>query len=125
MGDRANFGFKQGDDTLYLYGHWAGYEMLKTLADALDHAKPRWDDVAYGTRWTISNIIGTDWAGEYGWGLTVNVLCDNEHSIPVVDFEQGTVSLHGYDWKTEGDVMRPNAKFTMTIPEFVDKYRSK
>jgi hypothetical protein len=125
VGDRANFGFRQGEDVIFLYGHWAGYEMLKTLADALKASAPRWNDVAYGTRWTISNIIGTDWAGEYGWGLTVNALCDNEHSIPVVDFAKGTVSLHQYDWKAEGDVMRSEPKFTVDIPFFVLKYGSK
>jgi hypothetical protein len=123
MGDRANFGFAQGEDTIYLYGHWAGYEMLKTLADALAVTKPRWNDVHYGTRWTISNIIGNDWASEYGWGLSVNTLCDNEHSVPVVDFEAGTVSLQDYEWRS-GKV-GTDAKFVMTIPVFVEKFRSK
>lgn len=119
MGDRANFGFKQGEDTIYLYGHWAGYEMLKTLADALKASAPRWNDVAYGTRWTISNIIGNDWSQEYGWGLTVNALCDNEHSVPVVDFEAGTVTLYDCDWRRR---TLEDAKFTMTIPVFVEKF---
>lgn len=119
MGDRANFGFKQGDDTLYLYGHWAGFEMMKTLANALKATERRWTDVVYGTRWTISQIIGSDWSGEYGWGLSINSVCDNEHSIPIVDFEAGTVTLYDYNWQ-HGTLK--DAKFVMTIPVFVEKF---
>lgn len=121
MGDRANFGFQQGEDTIYLYGHWAGEGMLKTLANALKGAERRWGDVAYGTRWTISNIIGNDWSQEYGWGLTANAFCDNEHSVPVVDFEAGTVTLYKQEW---GDRVLDdmNVAFIMPIDKFVDKF---
>ena len=45
MGDRANFGFRQSNgETIVLYGHWAGHEMLKQLAVAVLKAKPRWND---------------------------------------------------------------------------------
>ena len=50
MGDRANFGFRDSKgDTLYLYGHWAGAEMLHHLATAVGKAEPRWTDEAYAT----------------------------------------------------------------------------
>jgi hypothetical protein len=39
MGDRANFGFKdQKGDTVFLYGHWAGYNMLSKLSNAVQAA---------------------------------------------------------------------------------------
>ena len=40
MGDRANFGFKQSnDETIVLYGHWAGHEMLANLDEAVETAQ--------------------------------------------------------------------------------------
>ncbi len=34
MGDRANFGFVQPNgNTIVLYGHWAGHNMLAQLAN--------------------------------------------------------------------------------------------
>ena len=58
MGDRANFGFKQSDgNTIFLYGHWAGHEMLANLASAVSAAEPRWQDESYATRIAISNLI--------------------------------------------------------------------
>ena len=117
MGDRANFGFTEGNGkpTLYLYGHSAGYEMLSNLAHALEAARPRWSDPAYGTRITISHMIGEDWNSEYGWGLSIDYLCDNEHSIPVVDWDKQTVSLYA-------DIDSLTSKFTMSLDAFVKKF---
>lgn len=102
MGDRANFGIQQPDsNTIYVYGHWAGEDMLSRFAKALDRASNRLPhDSAYGTRIIISQLIGTDWSGELGWGITVNYLSDNEHKVPVYSFADDTVSLYDYDWKT-------------------------
>ena len=120
MGDRANFGFKQGDNTLFLYGHTAGEGMMNTLATALKAAEPRWNDDAYGTRITISHIIGHDWTSEYGWGLSINSLRDNEHSVPIVNWADGTVSLYSASW--DKPFVQDNPKFTMPISAFVDKF---
>jgi len=81
MGDRANFGFVQPNgNTIVLYGHWAGHQMLGKLADAVIAARPRWSDPAYATRIAISQIIGNDWSDETGYGLHVNEISDNEFS---------------------------------------------
>ena len=62
MGDRANFVFVQDTgETIVLYGHWAGYNMLENLAEAVAAAQPRWSDSAYATRIAISQIINNDW----------------------------------------------------------------
>ena len=127
MGDRANFGFVQPNgNTIVLYGHWAGYNMLGRLADAVIEARPRWNDPAYGTRIAISQIVGDQWNEETGWGLHVNEISDNEHKIAVVDFEQQTFSLHEEDsfHNTDNKVRGMSNKpiFTMDLSEFCEKY---
>ena len=50
MGDRANFGFVQPNgNTIVLYGHWAGHNMLANLAEAVFKARARWNDPSYAT----------------------------------------------------------------------------
>ena len=115
MGDRANFGFKQNNgDTLYLYGHWAGYDMLNNLAHAVLAAESRWSDPSYATRIAISNLIGGEWKQITGWGLSINRIDDNEHKIPVINWEAKTMTLMEEDLTTE--------VFTMGISEFCHKY---
>lgn len=130
MGDRANFGFKQSNgETIVLYGHWAGYEMLKQLANAIEAARPRWNDESYATRIAVSQLVGDSWNSETGWGLTVNQILDNEHKIPVVDWLAGTVSLHeeapwsedGNGFKVRG--MQDEPLFTMELEAFIHKYK--
>ena len=123
MGDRANFGVKQGNDTVYLYGHWAGYGMMSTLANALDKVKEagRLDDEAYATRIMFSQIVGEAWTGGLGWGITVNYIGDNEHKVPVVDFRVGSVTLYEYEWTTQGSGLG-RAIFTQSIDNFIKRY---
>lgn len=122
MGDRANFGFKQGNDTVYLYAHWGGYQMMDTLANALYVVlkEGRANDPTYATRIAISQIIGDDWNQGLGYGISINRLADNEHSVPVVDWEDGTVSLYPFAWDIE--FRQANPKFTMPIGIFVGKF---
>ena len=120
MGDRANFGFRQSNgDTIYLYGHWAGFEMMARLADAIIAANPRWHDESYATRIAISTMIGDEWDQEYGWGISTRI-GDNEHSIPVVDWEFQAVHLYPHDWTNGMDWDNP--KFIMTFQQFLDKF---
>ena len=120
MGDRANFGFRQSNgDTIYLYGHWAGFEMMARLADAIIAANSRWHDESYATRIAISTMIGDEWDQEYGWGIATYV-GDNEHSIPIVDWNSQTVTLYPHDW-TNG-MGWDNPKFTMSFQQFLDKF---
>jgi hypothetical protein len=115
MGDRANFGFKQNNgDTLFLYGHWAGHNMLGNLAAALSAAEPRWGDSSYATRIATSHLIGDEWTSTTGWGFSINRLDDNEHKVPVVNWAEQTVTLF------EEDLTTVVAKFG--IAEFVNRY---
>lgn len=121
MGDRANFGFRQTDGSvIYLYGHWAGHEMMHRLADAIDIARPRWNDEMYATRIAISQLIGDEWDQEYSWGIA-NHIGDNEHSVPVVDWENKTVTLYPHTW--EDGVMFDSPKFSMEFDAFVKRFR--
>jgi hypothetical protein len=127
MGDRANFGFVQPNgQTIVLYGHWAGHQMLGKLADAVITARPRWNDSSYATRIAISQLVGDQWNMETGWGLYVNERGDNEHKIAIVDFEQQTFSLHEEDdfRNTDNKVrgMKNQSIFTMDLSSFCEKY---
>ncbi len=127
MGDRANFVFVDNKgDSIVLYGHWAGHNMLANLADAVAKARPRWNDTTYATRIAISQLVGDQWNMETGWGLSVNSISDNEHRIPVIDFGQQTFSLHEEDdWaNTQNKVrgMKNEAIFTQDLSTFCEKY---
>jgi hypothetical protein len=115
MGDRANFGFRdRKGDVVFLYGHWAGYEMLTNLAYAVEKARPRWTDESYATRICISQLVGDSWNVETGWGINVNELGDNEHKVPVIDWAQQTFTLYEEDLETK--------VFSMTLDNFCTKY---
>jgi hypothetical protein len=127
MGNRANFVFVQPNgESIVLYGHWAGNQMLANLAEAVAKAQPRWSDPSYATRIAISHMIGETWSMETGWGLHVNEIGDNEHKIPVIDFTQRTFSLHQEDdfRNTDNKVrgMSNEAIFTQDLATFCEKY---
>jgi hypothetical protein len=128
MGDRANFGFRQSNgETIVLYGHWAGHNMLANLADAVDKARGRWADESYATRICISQLVGDDWNSETGWGLQVNSISDNEHKIPLIDWATQTFSLHEESsWSEETKVrgMSDTPMFDMSLDSFVKKHSS-
>ncbi len=117
MGDRANFGFVQPNgNTIVLYGHWAGHQMLANLADAVAAAEPRWQDESYATRIAISRLVGEEWTSETGWGIYINQLGDNEHKVPIIDWKNRTFILMEEDLQTE--------VFRMPLENFVSKYSS-
>ena len=122
MGDRANFGLRQVDgNTIFVYGHWAGDGMLARFANALDKALDfgRLDDPAYGTRIVISQLIGDEWSGSLGWGVTVNYLADNEHKVPVYDFATREVTLYDFDWRSG---VLTDKIVTFPVADFIRKY---
>jgi hypothetical protein len=127
MGDRANFGFVQPNgNTVVLYGHWAGHQMLGRLADAVIAARPRWNDSSYATRIAISQLVADQWNMETGWGIYVNEIGDNEHKIAIIDWDQQTFSLHeeaphnDLDNKVRG--MNNKPLFTQDLSAFCEKY---
>jgi hypothetical protein len=71
MGARINFVFKQYENkpNVILYSHWGESSWETDLAYALDKARGRWDDVSYGTRITITSLVGEQWGNETGFGI--------------------------------------------------------
>lgn len=70
MGDRIIYTIRQDKNlSINLYSHWGGYDRFVTLAKALKSAEPRWGDTSYAARIIVSQLIGTDWASETGFGL--------------------------------------------------------
>ena len=117
MGDRANFGFRDSkENIIFLYGHWAGHRMLENLADAVKAAEPRWSDESYATRIAISQLVNDEWQSETGWGLSVNRILDNEHKVPIIDWNNKVFILVEEDLETE--------VFRMPLDNFVSKYSS-
>ena len=125
MGDRATFVIEQTteDAPIFLYGHWAGYQMMSTLAAALDHAKVRIDmgDPWYSARMIVSHMIGDDWAGEYGWGISTRFL-DSEHSVPVVNLTNNTVRLIDHSLYSNDFDINAEPKFVMDIDTFIKRF---
>jgi hypothetical protein len=101
MGARINFVFKEYKEAtshVTLYSHWGETFWRSDLAMALDKAKPRWSDPAYGVRITISHLIGDQWNSETGYGLFVST--DGEDlgdTTVVVDFANQTVNDTGHE----------------------------
>ena len=115
MGDRANFGFRQSNgETIVLYGHWAGHDMLGNLAEAVEAARSRWTDESYATRIAISHLINDEWKSETGWGIYINQLGDNEHKVPIINWASKTFTLMEEDLTTE--------VFSSSLDVFVNKY---
>jgi len=121
MGDRANFGLRQTDgNIIFVYGHWAGYGMLSQFANALDACQSRAPhDESYANRIIISQLVGDDWAGTLGWGVSINYMPDNEHRVPVYDFSTDEVSLYDYTWNPSA---LTDKIVSFTREEFINKY---
>lgn len=116
MGNRVNFGFRAGGNTVFLYEHWNSGAIFAPLANALAfvRAAGRLGDPAYATRVCISQLIGNGWGSDTGFGITVNKLDDNEHRVPVVDWDNQVVVLCEYDGFTP--------IFQVGIENFITKY---
>lgn len=125
MGDRANFGFRADENSpvVVLYAHWGGYQMMSNLAHAIATARPRWHDEGYATRICISQLIGENWNQELSYGIYVDHIADNEHSVPVVNWADQSVSLYEADWNTVRiDFYNDVPKFTMSLDAFVQRF---
>jgi hypothetical protein len=125
MGDRANFGFRANSESpvVVLYAHWGGFEMMNNLAHAISVARPRWEDEGYATRIAISQLIGEEWNQELSYGIYVNEIGDNEHSVPVVNWKDKTVSLYEASWSTiRIDFDNATPKFTMGFDTFISRF---
>jgi len=99
MGARINFVFKAYEKEIShvtLYSHWGESNWRSDLAEALAHAKPRWDDASYGIRIVVSQLIGEDWGNHTGYGLFTSTEDEDLGDTTVmVDFTNQTVNDTG------------------------------
>jgi len=95
MGARINFVFEDGSDSsVVLYSHWGQDSWQTDIAAAMEHARPRWTDSAYGTRMMISYLIQDSILDETGFGIyAVN---ENEYDLGeqtvVINFVNNTIT---------------------------------
>ena len=84
MGARINFLFKTNMDTPYLalYSHWGETTWREDLANALEKARPRWNDDSYALRIIIDQLTKDSRDSETGYGI---FLCPAEE-IVLLDF---------------------------------------
>lgn len=123
MGDRATFVIEQANDSaIYIYGHWAGEGMLNEFAHAIAHARPRilMQDEVYTARMIFNYLTRDNVMGETGWGLST-YFCDSEHSVPILNVQEGTVRLLPHRWDTKFDI-HAEPKFTMSVDNFISKF---
>lgn len=96
MGDRANVVVIQPDNTyLYMYTHWGGSEIHKTLQRGMQFASKegRLDDIQYLNRILFDSVTGLADALT-GAGLSTE-LQDNEYPLLYVDPSKQTVAVEG------------------------------
>lgn len=103
MGDRGNIYIKQhnselvGESGIYLYSHWGGCAMNRTLQTALGHKK-RWDDESYLTRLIFCEMIkDEDYGEDVGFGISTYP-GDNEHPLLAVDCKKQTISMQKFPY---------------------------
>lgn len=100
MGDRGNIVIKQNHSEggyLYLYTHYGGSEMPRTLQDALKRGRQCWSDEQYLARVVFSEMIKDNVMDLDCYGIS-NYIGDNGQDLLVVDVEEQMVSrVHGDD----------------------------
>jgi hypothetical protein len=116
MGDRANIIIREGDEQLFLYGHWSGGHYVAAAQAAL--AKHwRWDDVAYLTRIVYDEFVKGHEGEETSFGIWVT-RPDNEHPYCVIDVAKQRVYFEAEPGSTY-TTPNPRAREGWTFAEFV------
>ena len=70
MGARINYIFNDGTEhAVALYSHWGETDWEESIAAAIRHAKPRWNDTSYATRMIISYLMQDQILDETGFGI--------------------------------------------------------
>lgn len=125
MGARTNFHFKTNEDTLTLYSHWGGEERKKDLARAMYAALPRKGDTPYALRIMVSQLIGTSWDEETGYGLFLNEPAGAEESYGhlEINLDNWTVTDDGNTVSIEhfirynSDLVKLPEKYLTSVPD--------
>ena len=96
MGDRANVRVIDADSEVFLYTHWSGAELPKTVKSALAK-RLRWSDGQYLARIIFCEMVKGAASEETGYGIT-SVCGDGQGQIIIVDVDDQTVT--DYENKT-------------------------
>ena len=90
MGDKGQVKLIYGhNESIYLYSHWGGCDLLQDVQDALKR-KWRWEDSEYLGRIIFDAIISGTHDTETGFGIGFRVRSDIEHPLVVVDLDNNT-----------------------------------
>jgi len=92
MGDRRHviLRYSNGRD-IYLYTHWGGSELPKTVQNVLKR-KERWDDETYLARMIFSEMIKDEIDSPTGYGLAPFEM-ETEYDDILVYLEDNTVQI--------------------------------
>lgn len=82
MGARSNIVIQDGEDRIWLYGHWMG-------CSAVDHAahglrSDRYDQASYLARIVFSSMVAGLETSETGFGISTRIT-DNQYPVLVID----------------------------------------
>lgn len=107
MGARTQWEIRTDADgpSIYLYSHWGGDSKWDDTVRALEAARPRWSDPSYGARIFISQIVGTQWDLETGFGITAGeegqAPFEESYFSAVIDFSSKLVTFGSMQWTFE------------------------
>ena len=95
MSDPVTFSFRNEIDapTVNLYSHWGSRDAFNTLANAIEKARPRFNDPEYATRIVVSAILRDSIDSETGFGLYASNDEFNEFETILVDWARSTVTF--------------------------------
>lgn len=100
MGARSNLFFKNGNDGIGIYSHWAGKDMADAAMAVLESKafKNRLGDSSYATRIGVQlalEQLGSQSGSETGFGLWTaeSGVPDNEFGIIVIDVNTGKIAV--------------------------------
>jgi len=123
MGDRANLVVEtQPKKYVYLYTHWGGEDIPKTLQNGL-RLHQRWDDPSYLAR-ILFREMGAGGDGECGFGIDTEMGANNRPILlvrPEDGRKAGKVELYSDDDGDSGVCGAPSKKWT--FKQFCDIQR--
>ncbi len=80
MGDRRMAEIRTANGSLYVYTHSAGYDLPTRAIEAIQWAKPRWNDHSYATRMIVDQITKPGRDDQYGYGLMLAPNHEDEYN---------------------------------------------
>jgi hypothetical protein len=95
MGARTTWELTLNGKSVYLYSHWGGGTKLSDTKNALEAARPRWHDGTYAMRIFISQIVGTSWNEETGFGISTENEFEENYTPAGIDFDTKEVTYGG------------------------------